>query len=699
MTSPCYKFGPYEVRIRTREIYKYGTRLKLRPQPFQVLQVLVEHAGDVVTRDELRQILWPAETFVDFEHGLNTSIKELRRILSDSATQPRYIETIPKLGYRIVAPVEAEPALHVPSNGKVKLAPEVLPHSHRSRRWWLYSAGILLSAALAISINRRPELESSMPVPLTSFPGNENEASWSPDGRQVAFMWNGEKQDHFDIYLLQPGSSQTLRLTADGGSNYSPAWSPDGRWIAYIHRDSRRSSLNLISPLGGAVRTVLTGDSVMGRMSWLPGGRALVLEIISAPRQPAALWLVWIETGKHRALTSPPAGIPGDTAPAVSPDGKMVAFCRASFWRTAELYLLDLKPDLSSAGLERRVTDLGFVGTPAWTPDGDRIVFGCSREGAGLCQVDRAGRRPQPVFGVPTTGSHPAFVRRPGGYTSLVFTSTTSESTLWRYSTEQGPGGSPMELARSTRSQGCPRYSADGKKLAFAGDRSGYQEIWTADADGSQSVQLTDLRHLLTEAPDWSPSGEEIAFVSQDRANRQICIVRASGGPAVAITSEEGIRSGNGWSHDGSAYYYTSIRTGRPEVWRVPRTGGRTQQITTSGATCGFESARGTFYYWKGENWHRGVLLRRTPQGDQPVPLAPQGLACLIAPALNGFYFESADTHDIYLYDEAADRSVHVLPHPDRVFGRFTVSPDGRWLALDSDGAESSDLMIMEHFR
>ena len=104
--AAIYRFGPYELRPRTRELYKQGIKLKLRPQPFQVLQVLVEHAGDVVTREELHQLLWSSETFVDFEHGLNTSIKELRAVLNDSASQPRYIETLPKLGYRIVVPGE-----------------------------------------------------------------------------------------------------------------------------------------------------------------------------------------------------------------------------------------------------------------------------------------------------------------------------------------------------------------------------------------------------------------------------------------------------------------------------------------------------------------------------------------------------------------------------------------------------------------
>jgi TolB-like protein/DNA-binding winged helix-turn-helix (wHTH) protein/Tfp pilus assembly protein PilF len=106
--ATIYRFGPFELRLRTHELYKQGTKLKLRPQPFQVLKILVEHAGDIVTREELRQQLWSAETFVDFEQGLNTSIKLLRGVLSDSASEPRYIETLPKLGYRIIVPVDAD---------------------------------------------------------------------------------------------------------------------------------------------------------------------------------------------------------------------------------------------------------------------------------------------------------------------------------------------------------------------------------------------------------------------------------------------------------------------------------------------------------------------------------------------------------------------------------------------------------------
>src|SRR5580698_8276088 len=100
------RFGPYELRLSSRELYKFGSKVKLRPQPFQVLSLLLDHPGDVVTREQLRQQLWPSDTFVDFEHSLNTAIKELRGVLNDSATESRFIETLPKLGYRFILPVE-----------------------------------------------------------------------------------------------------------------------------------------------------------------------------------------------------------------------------------------------------------------------------------------------------------------------------------------------------------------------------------------------------------------------------------------------------------------------------------------------------------------------------------------------------------------------------------------------------------------
>jgi TolB-like protein/DNA-binding winged helix-turn-helix (wHTH) protein/Tfp pilus assembly protein PilF len=101
------RFGPYELKSRVRQLHKHGVRLKLRPQSFRVLEILLERPGDLISREELRQQLWPSDTFVDFEHGLNTSVKDLRTVLSDSPGEPRYIETLPRLGYRFIAQVQA----------------------------------------------------------------------------------------------------------------------------------------------------------------------------------------------------------------------------------------------------------------------------------------------------------------------------------------------------------------------------------------------------------------------------------------------------------------------------------------------------------------------------------------------------------------------------------------------------------------
>ena len=148
------RFGPYEVRSLTRELYKRDRRLRLRPQPFQVLQTLLEHGCNVVTREELRQLLWPSDTFVDFEHGLNTSVKELRAALGDSATEPRYIETLPRLGYRIMVPVHVNGAS---SSGPENLAGESILGSPSlplptNRRWALFlTVSIVLILAFAVS--------------------------------------------------------------------------------------------------------------------------------------------------------------------------------------------------------------------------------------------------------------------------------------------------------------------------------------------------------------------------------------------------------------------------------------------------------------------------------------------------------------------------------------------------------------------
>lgn len=164
-----YRFGPFEVRAGARELFKSGTRIKLRGQPYLILEVLLSRAGEVVTREELQEKLWPANTFVDFEHGLNSSVKKLRQVLCDSAEQPRYIETVPRLGYRFIAPVEvvrggAVPPTEAPAMESVSLPQlsgrlDVPPNPAASWRWrrpGIMSASVVLGVILIVVVAKPP---------------------------------------------------------------------------------------------------------------------------------------------------------------------------------------------------------------------------------------------------------------------------------------------------------------------------------------------------------------------------------------------------------------------------------------------------------------------------------------------------------------------------------------------------------------
>ena len=170
------RFGPYEADLRSGEVHKHGIRLKLQDQPFQVLALLLAHPGEVVTRDDFRQKLWPADTFVDFDTGLNSAIKKLRDVLSDSADQPRYIETLPRRGYRFIATVENGPP---PGSAPVELRVVPVPPLQEPRRIWYWrrpvvAAGIsalLVVAALVIwrGFFARPALTEADVILVASF--------------------------------------------------------------------------------------------------------------------------------------------------------------------------------------------------------------------------------------------------------------------------------------------------------------------------------------------------------------------------------------------------------------------------------------------------------------------------------------------------------------------------------------------------
>ena len=206
------RFGPYELRTRTRELYKHSIRLKLRPQPFQVLHALVERAGDVVTREELRKELWPSDAFVDFEHGLNNAIKELRGVLGDSIDEPRYIETLPRLGYRLIMPVEVnEPPVNAIRDHEQRW-------TRRARRWLvLGSVAALALLALTYVMTRgraggaaRSKITALAVLPLKNLSGDPTQ-EYLADGMTEALI--GRLSSIHDLRVISRTSVMRFKDT------------------------------------------------------------------------------------------------------------------------------------------------------------------------------------------------------------------------------------------------------------------------------------------------------------------------------------------------------------------------------------------------------------------------------------------------------------------------------------------------------
>jgi len=184
-----------------------------------------------------------------------------------------------------------------------------------------------------------PRYAISRIMPFTSFPGRVFHPAFSPDGNQLAFVWDGDKGDNLDIYTKLIDAETPLRLTAHPSDDLGPVWSPDGRRVAFLRREGGELNIMLVPATGGAERPLATKAFDVS-LSWSPDGRFLAFSDRGTRGEPSALFLLELETGKKTKLTSPPAAHFGDTGPTFSPDGRLLAFARSRTPMTEEIWLM-----------------------------------------------------------------------------------------------------------------------------------------------------------------------------------------------------------------------------------------------------------------------------------------------------------------------------------------------------------------------
>lgn len=552
-------------------------------------------------------------------------------------------------------------------------------------------------------------------VPLTSYGGLELWPTLSPDGTQVAFSWDGEKQNKFDIYVKQIGVEPPFRLTSDAAMDYSPAWSPDGGFIAFLRELSHdKTDIVLVPQRGGPERILSEIKGSMQQalpwgpyLSWTPDSKWIVCPAPKSGERVWALHLFSTETGEQTELTSPPSSEAGDVAPAVSPDGKTLVFSRVSpDFFNATLWLLHLKDGYKPVGKEEQIQSPGITNIgAAWLPNGREFVFG-SETGTnyGLWRTAVSKGAVSRRLDLGSAGAEPTISRLGNRLAFAVF---QFRGNIWRVDLN-GPGKEPSQPIRfifSTQNEFYPAFSPDGRRIAFMSERSGTQEIWICDSDGSKTLQLTSFGGAAIYGPSWSPDSQNIALtVAQKGIKEDIYVVSVNGGVPRRMTTDPAEDKWPYWSHDGKWIYFSSTRSGREEIWRMPASGGEAVQITRNSGDTPQESPDGRFlYYMKG--WPDAVSVwRASVDGNQEAKVLDsvhsEGQWTV---GKEGIYFfrtpDKMGHSDICFYEFASGQIRKVLTIQMPVNNHIAVSPDGRTILYPQSDESGSVLMLVDNFR
>ena len=598
-----------------------------------------------------------------------------------------------------------------------KLGPASAPSglSRRARTWWAPALVVLLLVAgfgtwMRFRGPTAPRATPKM-VPLTSYPGRQIDPALSPDGKQVAFSWDGENEENRDIYVKLVGGGAPLRLTTNPAQDQAPAWSPDGGRIAFLRVLGSAADILVIPSLGGQERRLaqitLPGEILGLGLSWSPDGNFLAVSD-RAPDGTEGIYLVSLETGEKRRLTSTPPGYNGDSMPSFSPDGRAIAFIRSRGFASDDIYVVPFTAD-GLAGIQpRRITsNQGFLTGVDWTPDGESLVFsGLGSPGQGLRIVGVAGGQPAPLLGAGEYGLSPS-VSRHGS--RLVYERSVSDRNIWRVPGPQSGNrkAAPEKWIASTEDDQEPQFSPDGKRIVFASARSGSYELWTCDSSNGRALaQLTSFGGPPAGSPHWSPDSRWIAFDVPKAGKSDIFVISAEGGTPRLLTPGIANNIRPSWSADGRWVYFSSNRSSEYEIWKAPAQGGEAVQVTKAGGYDAFESPDGKMVLYSREQ-APGIWKRSVGGGTEAQVLEKAGTD-LWAVMKDGICF--LDWKDalhpvmqVYNFYDGRSTVIHEFPQGTNLHntgGRaISVSPDGRWILYTQTDEARSNLVLVENFR
>ncbi len=543
-------------------------------------------------------------------------------------------------------------------------------------------------------------------TPLTSEAGGHAYPAFAPDGKRVAFSGHDTSKDAVShIFVRSVAGGGSLQLTQGEGNDIGPVWSPDGASLAFLRIAGDRAQVIVIPSAGGAERKVVEFDApasgededaeLSPSVAWTRDGKSLLVSAPAGEQQMPRICTVPSEGGALQAITKPPESSRGDTNPAVSPDGKNVAFVRKLDGDRADLYLCDLKGN----GVRQLTFDNNAIHGIAWTAGGEDLMYSANRgTGWRLWRVPAYGGSPRDLL---VSGNHATYPAVALTGNRLAFTESPSVAEVWmaQLGPESGEPEHERPLIRSSGRETNPSISPDGQRVANISDQSGEQEIWITDADGTRT-QLTRLEGRRMSQPLWSPDGKTLLCVTRGPNGAEVFSVPAAGGKATRVLSDTTDAS---WSHDGKSIYYTRFDG---TIWKAAADGTNARQITMrrgGGGGDPHESPDGKMVYYRSR---RAIWRIPVEGGEGEEAFVPEHDLMWggIQTTPKGIYYlefeRSGRALVVVFYDFATRKSHPVVRFKNNNrFDGYSISPDGKHVLYSKVDQNETNLVMVENFR
>jgi Tol biopolymer transport system component/DNA-binding winged helix-turn-helix (wHTH) protein len=594
------RFGPFDADLQTQELRKHGVRLRLPRQSFQILKMLLERPGSLITREELRQVLWPSDTFVDFDHSLNAAVNRLREALGDSADEPRLVETLPRRGYRFIGEIALLTAAPEPPGATqvstFRGTSEVLPSADTlirlsALRYSIMSFAVALLAGAVLfliygKLHRVAPQKQRALTRVTFDKGLQFGATWSPDGRFVAY--SSDRGGKFDIWVQQVSGGDPVQITKGPGHNWQPEWSPDGKYIAYRSEDGD-GGLFVIPALGGMglARKIVSGGFYP---RWSPDSTQILFQS-TASQGENQFYVASLDGSQPREVMTGRRPLLAKSA-AWHPDGKRISVWGSgkgpvpTFWTVpvvgGEGVESEIDPQILrqladvSASLDDQVgRDTKF----SWMPSGKAIIF--ERTFRGVRNLWKMSVDPETLrayaierltvgSGLDTDFAISADGKR------VAFTAESDRVQVWIFPFDGIHGrltGAGAAVTSPGEEAWDPNLSRDGKKLAFTALRAGKWELREqSQMDGDTPVVADDSNYDRWGAV-WSPDGKRLAYGRAKTGvnGQQLVIWSAEGRTEQPLTPLRHVHERvTDWSNDGKQLLLSQVTSGFALISTLP---------------------------------------------------------------------------------------------------------------------------------